>query len=112
MLLEEIEKLASKGSEMPAGLSHAETAFFQEMRALYFIYKNKGITQVEAKKEKMAILKRYKELSMWEALFKNEIKIHNEIAKLIAPSAKLSTLSGEDAKALLLKIVSTIDGFE
>lgn len=112
MLLEEIEKLASKGSEMPSGLSHAETAFFQEMRALYFIYKNKGITQAEAKKEKMAILKRYKELSMWEALFKNEIKIHNEIAKLIAPSAKLSTLSGDEAKALLLKIVSTIEGFE
>lgn len=112
MDLKELERLAASGAELLKGLNNAQTMYFLELRALYFIYKNNGITKDNAKAEKHELTEKYKKFSMLEQLFKNEIKVYNEVNKLVAPTAKIDTLPETELRQLLKKVIDTITGMK
>lgn len=112
MDLKKLERLAASGAKLPEKLTNAQALFFLEIRALYFILKNNGITKDDAKKEKREIETLYQKFCIMETLFKNEVIIHNRINKLIAPSVQIDALSLEDLRALFKKVIATIEGFE
>lgn len=95
--LEEITKLAAKGSELPEGLDPAETFLFLSMRNLYSCAKREGMPKEQGTKEKNEILKRYEQLKLWIRLAEEHYRKEREYAEAFSAFAKEPTWENADA---------------
>ena len=100
-----LDKLANApDAVMPEGLNVAEQVYFLGMRALYYVANHRLIDMDAAKKEKIDFKGKVDILETEYGLFKQGVKIYNELQKLIAPSSELKNKSRDELYSILCRI--------
>ena len=100
-----LDKLANApGAVMPENLNIAEQVYFLGMRALYYVANHRLIDIDVAKKEKIDFKGNVDILEAQYEIFKQGVKIYNELQKLIAPSSELKNKSRDELYSILCRI--------
>lgn len=99
----EIETLAKNGKDMPKSLAHSEEFMYHQFAFLYLQVKCKQISIPEAKERKVQIIGGFKEMYMWEQIFREHCKMRNELNKYIA-AGRYRNMSREELISALERI--------
>lgn len=111
MTVDEINRLASLCADIPNDTTVSQKMLFCQLRAVYFMFKNKQISREQATDEKSTLIKEYENCQMWENIFKDDTKIHLAMAKLTAPlGQKIPNMTEQEAKDALMKMIALSDG--
>lgn len=111
MTVDEINKLASQCADIPNNTTFAQKMLFCQLRAVYFMFKNKQISKEQAIQEKNTLVKEYDNCQMWENIFRSDMEVHIAINKLTAPlGEKIPNMTEQEAKDTLLKMIALSDG--
>lgn len=82
MTVQDLEKIAASGGDMPDGLRMPDIAFFQAMRGLYTVYKIGRISRDKAKSEKKEIMKQYRDACQIQEQYDYHRKISRDLSHI------------------------------
>lgn len=78
--IEEIERLAMTGCEVPAGYTQPEQLLFLSLRTLHWEYRHGVIDRTQAKEEKFRLVQAYEAEKQLHEIFRQHVGIRNTMS--------------------------------
>lgn len=86
--IEEIERLAITGCEVPKGYSQPEQLLFLSFRILHYEYRQGILNREQAKREKKLLVDAYKKEQGFHEIYRETVRIRNTMSHKLTAAEK------------------------
>lgn len=86
--VEDIERLAMTGSEVPEGYTQPEQLLLLSLRVLHWEYRHGVIDKVQAKEEKFRLVQEYEAGKRMYGIFREAVEIRNTMSHKLTAAEK------------------------
>lgn len=88
MTIDDIERAAIQGNEMPGELNTAEQLFYQKLRYLYAMFRTGKLDRRQGHLEKLRIIEQYKADLLAYRILESHRRIYNATSQLLSEANK------------------------